>query len=154
VTGSSSTRRTWETAAPVEVADTWQHANSWRDPDRDVCDRYYALYPDDLERYGPTGQGCCDHDSRYLIAWGLEDARAGARSTAIAQVLWLGRVLAARAHPIERVAGHVESTAEVLRTSGLGELGERAGGRMCEASRALAAAARSLGDLERLSRAQ
>jgi hypothetical protein len=78
VTGSSSTRRTWETAAPVEVADTWQHANSWRDPDRDVCDRYYALYPDDLERYGPTGQGGCDHDSRYLIAWGLEeDARAG-----------------------------------------------------------------------------
>ena len=26
----------WETAAPHDVADMWQEANSWRDPDRDV----------------------------------------------------------------------------------------------------------------------
>ena len=26
----------WETAAPRDVADMWQEANSWRDPDRDV----------------------------------------------------------------------------------------------------------------------
>jgi hypothetical protein len=28
--------RWWETAAPEDVADMWQQANSWRDPDRDV----------------------------------------------------------------------------------------------------------------------
>jgi hypothetical protein len=27
----------WETAAPRDVADMWQEANSWRDPDRDVA---------------------------------------------------------------------------------------------------------------------
>jgi hypothetical protein len=27
----------WETATPREVADMWQEANSWRDPDRDVA---------------------------------------------------------------------------------------------------------------------
>src|SRR5450755_2461957 len=26
----------WETAAPADVTDMWQHANSWRDPDRDA----------------------------------------------------------------------------------------------------------------------
>lgn len=26
----------WETATPQEVADTWQEANSWRDPERDA----------------------------------------------------------------------------------------------------------------------
>jgi hypothetical protein len=26
----------WETAAPADVADMWQQANSWRDPDRDM----------------------------------------------------------------------------------------------------------------------
>ena len=27
----------WETATPQDVADMWQEANSWRDPDRDVA---------------------------------------------------------------------------------------------------------------------
>ena len=101
-----------------------------------LCEHYYALFPDDLERYGAAGQVWCDHDSRYLIAWALEDARAGTVDC-IAQVQWLGRVLTARAFPVERFARHVELTAEILRTSGFGEVGARAGDRMYEASRSL-----------------
>ena len=101
-----------------------------------LCEHYYALNPDDLERYGPAGQVWCDHDSRYLLAWALEDARAGTVDC-IAQVQWLGRVLAARAFPVERLARHVELTAEILRTSGFGDVGDRADDRMCEASRLL-----------------
>ena len=43
---------------------------------RQLCEQYYDIYPDDLERYGPPGEAWCEHDSRYLIAWALEDARA------------------------------------------------------------------------------
>jgi hypothetical protein len=103
---------------------------------RELCESYYMLYPDDLERYGSAGRAWCDHDSRYLLAWALEDARAGTVDC-VAQVQWLGRVLSARAFPLERLARHVELTAEVLRASELGDLGHRAGARMSDASRSL-----------------
>jgi hypothetical protein len=101
---------------------------------RKLCEHYYALYPDDLERYGPEGQAWCDHDSRYLLAWGLQDAHAHTLDC-VAQVQWLARVLTARSFPIQRLARHVELAAEILRTSQLGNLGNRAGERMSEASR-------------------
>ena len=103
---------------------------------RTLCEHYYGLYPDDLERYGPEGQAWCDHDSRYLLAWGLEDARAQTVDC-VAQVQWLARVLTARSFPIQRLVRHVELTANILRTSDLGDLGNRAGERMSEASRSL-----------------
>jgi hypothetical protein len=103
---------------------------------RKLCEHYYALYPDDHERYGPEGQAWCDHDSRYLLAWGLEDARAHTVDC-VAQVQWLARVLTARSFLIQRLVRHVELTAEILRTSELGDLGNRAGERMSEASRSL-----------------
>ena len=98
-----------------------------------LCGLYYDVYPDDLERYGTAGQAWCDHDSRYLLAWALEDARASTVDC-VEQVQWLGRVLAARAFPIERLARHVELTAAVLRTADLGDLGSRAAERMCQAA--------------------
>ena len=98
-----------------------------------LCGLYYDVYPHDLERYGTAGQAWCDHDSRYLLAWALEDARAGTVDC-VEQVQWLGRVLAARAFPIERLARHVELTAAVLRTAGLGDVGSRAAERMCQAA--------------------
>jgi hypothetical protein len=55
---------------------------------RKLREHYYGLYPDDLERYGPEGQAWCDHDSRYQLAWGLEDARAQTVDC-VAQVQWL-----------------------------------------------------------------
>ena len=98
-----------------------------------LCALYYDAYPDDLERYGPAGEAWCDHDSRYLLAWALEDERAGTLDC-VEQVQWLGRVLAARSFPIERLAHHVELTAAVLRAAGLGEIGDRAADRLTEAA--------------------
>lgn len=106
---------------------------------RQLCERYYDVYPDDLERYGAAGQAWCEHDSRYLLAWALEDARAGAVDC-VAQVRWLAGVLAARAFPIERLARHVELTAAVLRAPALGDTGARAAERMSQAASALTAA--------------
>lgn len=103
-----------------------------------LCRSYYEVYPDDLERYGAAGQAWCDHDSRYLLAWALEDARAGTVDC-VEQVQWLARVLAARAFPIERLARHVELTADVLQDPSLGDVGIRAARRMGQAARALAA---------------
>jgi hypothetical protein len=100
---------------------------------RRLCELYYADYPDDLERYGTAGRAWCEHDSRYLLAWALEDARAGTVDC-VEQVAWLGRVLSARAFPIERLARHVELTAAVLRSSDLGDIGDRAGARIAEAA--------------------
>jgi hypothetical protein len=101
-----------------------------------LCDLYYDIYPDDLERYGAAGRAWCEHDSRYLLAWGLEDARAGTVDC-VEQVQWLGRVLANRSFPIERLARHVELTAAVTRSSGLGDVGDLAATRMSQAAAAL-----------------
>jgi hypothetical protein len=101
-----------------------------------LCERYYDIYPDDLERYGAAGRAWLEHDSRYLLAWGLEDARAG-MVDCVEQVRWLGRVLANRSFPIQRLARRVELTAAVTRSSGLGEVGDRAAARMAQAAAAL-----------------
>jgi hypothetical protein len=101
-----------------------------------LTDQYYDIYPDDLERYGTTGQAWCEHDTRYLLAWALEDARAGTVNC-IEQVQWLGRVLAARSYPLERLARHVQLTAAALRSPELGETGTRAAERMSDAASSL-----------------
>ncbi|MGO9751874.1 MAG: hypothetical protein ACLP8S_05980 [Solirubrobacteraceae bacterium] len=104
-----------------------------------LCRDYFGLYPDDIERYGPAGQAWCEHDSRYLLAWALEDARAGIVNC-VEQVQWLGRVLGARSYPIERLAAHVQLTAAALRTAELGETGSHAADRLNQAAAALASA--------------
>jgi hypothetical protein len=103
---------------------------------RRLCVDYYELYPDDLDRYGAAGQAWCEHDSRYLLAWALEDARAGTVDC-VEQVQWLGRVLAARSFPIERLAAHVQLTAALLAAPELGEIGAAASSRMRHAARQL-----------------
>lgn len=103
---------------------------------RRLCDLYYDVHPDDLERYGSVGRAWCEHDSRYLLAWALEDARAGAVDV-VEQVRWLGRVLAARGYPVDRLADHAELTGAVLRAAVPGSLGPSAAERMAAAGRAL-----------------
>jgi hypothetical protein len=104
-----------------------------------ACERYYESFPDDIARYGTAGQAWCDHDSRYLLAWALEDARAQIVDC-VEQVLWLGRVLAARSFPRERLIRHAELVAAVIDDADLGDLGTRAAGRMREAAAALSTA--------------
>jgi hypothetical protein len=108
---------------------------------QDLCDLYYDVYPDDLERYGSVGRAWCDHDSRYLIAWALEDARSNAVDC-VAQVQWLARILAGRGFPVDRLGRHVELTAALVRSCELGDIGSRAADR-------LSLAASSLTDSER-----
>jgi hypothetical protein len=100
---------------------------------RQLSERYYETYPDDLERYGDAGRAWCEHDSRYLLAWALEDARAGTVDC-VAQVAWLGRVLSARDFPIDRLAYHVELTATLLRTASLEHTADRAAARLADAA--------------------
>lgn len=101
-----------------------------------LCELYYEAYPDDLERYGEAGRAWCDHDSRYLLAWALEDAGAGTLS-AVEQVQWLGRVLAGRNFPVARLAHHVGLTAAVLEAEVPDDLGRRAALLMREAASTL-----------------
>ena len=101
-----------------------------------LTDQYYEVYPDDLERYGASGRAWCEHDTRYLLAWALEDARAGTVNC-IEQVQWLGRVLASRSFPLERLARHAWLTAAVLRSPEFGETGARAAERMSDAASSL-----------------
>jgi hypothetical protein len=105
---------------------------------------YYDVYPDDLERYGSVGLAWCDHDSRYLIAWALEDARANAIDC-VAQVQWLARVLAARGFPVDRLGRHVELTAALLRSSELGDIGDRAAERLSHAASVVTDSERPVG---------
>lgn len=107
-------------------------------PARELCRRYYEAFPDDIERYGDAGRAWCEHDSRYLLNWALEDAQSGLVD-AVAQVRWLGRVLAAREFPRERLARHVELCAEVLEGAVPGALGRESARRMREAADAVRA---------------
>jgi hypothetical protein len=102
----------------------------------DACERYFAAYPDDVERLGPAGRAWCDHDSRYLLMWALEDALTGDEDC-VAQIAWLGRVLVGRNFPLERLVGHVQLAASVLRDADLGDLGQRAAQRLQQAADAL-----------------
>jgi hypothetical protein len=101
-----------------------------------ATDLYFEIYPDDVERYGEAGRAWCDHDSRYLLAWALEDARASTVDC-VEQVQWLGRVLGARNFPLERLVGHVTLIADVLDASVSGGLGGRAAARMRQAASSL-----------------
>jgi hypothetical protein len=102
------------------------------------CDRYFAVYPDDIEGLGPSGRLWCDHDSRYLLAWALQDARSG-DIDCVERVAWLGTVLSARSFPIDRLKRHVELTALVLQDAELGTIG-------LQAAQCLRTAAQALGD--------
>jgi len=81
---------------------------------REVCDRYFELFPDHIEHYGTAGDTWCVHDSLYLFGWAIEDLDWN-ESLLIQQVLWLARVLAARDFPVRRLARHLELAAVVAR---------------------------------------
>ena len=77
-----------------------------------VAERYYALYPDEDERYGPVGREWCIHDNLYLLAWAYAAQRGDLRYED--QVLWLARVLHSRGFPLDRLAQDLRIAAEVV----------------------------------------
>jgi hypothetical protein len=97
----------------------------------EIADRYFARFPEDVERYGDAARPWELHDTQHLLNWAFLDV-AGfadlARETA-----WLADVLKARDFPLEHLAVNLELAARVV--------GERVEGARAVAERLSAAAA-------------
>ena len=101
-----------------------------------VADRYFAEFPDDLERYGAeTARAWELHDTSHLLAWAIGDAEGSVDLAR--EVAWLAKVLEAREVPLERLARNLELAGDVV--------AERLDGG-ADVARALAAAARLVRD--------
>ena len=105
------------TPAPVEAAAPDGGTVDVRALAVEVCRRYRDEFADEDERYGDAGHAWCVHDNQYLLHWALLDARG---TTSLAdQVAWLGRVLAARDFPLDRLARDLEICGDVVEETGL-----------------------------------
>lgn len=78
----------------------------------EVTARYFGEFPDDLDRYGELAREWCAHDNRHILAWAVDEL--GGHPILAGQVRWLGRVLAARGYPLERLARNLELAGAVL----------------------------------------
>jgi hypothetical protein len=77
----------------------------------EICARYRSEFPDEQGRYGDAGVAWCVHDNQHILNWAV-----GAVSGFVElerELAWLGRVLEARAFPLERLARDLEIAAEV-----------------------------------------
>jgi len=77
-----------------------------------VADRYYEIFTDEHDRYGPAGREWCIHDNLYLLSW----AFAAQRDDLVFrdQVTWLSRVLGARDYPLDRLQRDLQIVADVI----------------------------------------
>jgi hypothetical protein len=78
-----------------------------------VADRYFAAFPEDLERYGDDVARAWElHDTRYLLSWAVADAEGyddlGNR------VAWLAKILEARDFPLEHLGRNLELAGDVV----------------------------------------
>jgi hypothetical protein len=91
----------------------------------EVADRYFADYPDDLERYGDVARAWEIHDTHYLLAWALGDVAGYVELER--QVAWLARILEAREFPLDHLAGNLLIAADVVaaRVAGAQPVAER-----------------------------
>jgi hypothetical protein len=77
-----------------------------------VADRYFAEFPDDLERYGEVARAWEIHDTCHCLQWALLDAEGLADLGR--EVAWLTGVLSARGFALEHLARNLELAADVL----------------------------------------
>jgi hypothetical protein len=77
----------------------------------EICRRYRAEFPDELDRYGEAGMAWCLHDNQHILNWAV-GARNG-YTDLDDQLAWLARVLEARDFPLERLARNLEIAADV-----------------------------------------
>jgi hypothetical protein len=77
-----------------------------------VADRYFAQFPDDLERYGDAARAWEVHDTQYCLQWAVLDVEGGADVER--EVAWLANVLRSRGFPLERLARNLELAADVV----------------------------------------
>jgi hypothetical protein len=79
---------------------------------RAVSDRYFAAYPEDLERYGELAREWEIHDTQHLLNWAIGDVEGFVDLEH--QVAWLAGVLEARDFPVEHLAGNLDLAADVV----------------------------------------
>ena len=89
-----------------------------------VTERYGHEYPDEDERYDPAvWRAWCRHDAQYLLQWAVLDGQE--LLSLSEQVAWLGRVLAARDFPLDRLARTLELCADVVGEEGREDVARR-----------------------------
>ena len=104
----------------------------------DIAARYFAEFPDDIERDGDAARAWEIHDTAYCLQWAILDAEGF--DVLERQVAWLKRVLGARDFPLERLARNLELAADAL-AEALGEPGELVAAALQEAAGAVRAPA-------------
>lgn len=77
-----------------------------------VADRYFAEFPEDLERYGDVAREWAVHDTIYTLQWALLDVVGLADLEH--ELTWLADVLGARGFPLDHLRRNVELCADVL----------------------------------------
>ena len=82
--------------------------SQWLEMAERVCARYYAEFPDHVERYGERGREYCAHDNAYLIAWLVDDMAMPASGSFARNVAWLASVLSARGFPMDAFGRNLE----------------------------------------------
>lgn len=78
----------------------------------EIADRYFAEFPEDLERYGDAARAWEVHDTCHCLHWAILDAEGYASLEK--EVAWLSDVLGARGFPLEKLARNLELAAAVV----------------------------------------
>ena len=79
---------------------------------REISDRYFEAYPEDLERYGELAREWEIHDTQHLLNWAIGDVEGHVDLER--QVGWLAGVLEARDFPLDHLAGNLELAADAV----------------------------------------
>jgi hypothetical protein len=77
-----------------------------------VADRYFAEFPEDLERYGDAARAWEVHDTQYCLQWAILDVEESASLER--EIAWLANILRSRGFPLEHLARNLELAADVV----------------------------------------
>jgi hypothetical protein len=77
-----------------------------------TADRYFAEFPEDLERYGDAARAWEVHDTQYCLQWAMLDVEGFASLER--EIAWLSGILRARGFPLEHLARNLELAADVV----------------------------------------
>ncbi len=101
--------------SPVPTTDPGFPAH-WLSTAEQICDRFYAEFPDHDARYGARGRAFCAHDNAYLVAWLVEALDLTGASSFARNVVWLRDLLDARGFPMDAFRRNLELVAAAVTT--------------------------------------
>lgn len=102
-------------SSPVPTTDP-QFPSHWLSIAQEVCDRYYAEFPDHDGRYGDRGRRYCAHDNAYLVAWLVDALDAAGPASFAVNVEWLRGLLEARGFPMGAFRRNLQLVGEAVAT--------------------------------------